>query len=476
MHVECHAPSSTGFGGLVAEPANFAVVQVPASRWLDGRRWTLSCRAPFLTLTASRGRSVIACESGAFVHRGEPLRLVDLLLERLRPRRSSGLPFEGGLVGFLGYELLDGSEVPRGTRCDAWLAFPRQARITPDAGDELEIRLDDLPEAATLLRELGCEPLAEQRQESAGHGAGQTGDPPSKPPGRLLASRDGRRRFVSAVEQCQRLIAAGDLYQANLSHQLEISMPSDARALAAASWRRDPAPHQTFVDCGEFQVVGASPELFLRRRGHRIAVRPIKGTRRRGPTTIEDSRLRRDLAEDPKEAAEHVMIVDLERNDLGRIARTGSVAVPELMAVETFGTVHHLVSTVMAECRPETSVSDILRATFPCGSVTGAPKIRARQVIRELERGPRGVYTGATGFIDCRGDLELAVAIRTALVEPNLVRYGVGAGIVTDSLAAGEWDETLLKSTALQAALDEVVSAAHSRPPPASQEHEEDRR
>lgn len=431
------------------------MLRVPSLRWLDARSWTLSCREPYLTLVTTRGRTVVACESSRFVFDGDPLELIDRLLERLRPRTSLGLPFEGGLVGYLGYELLDHCSTDRTDRPDAWLAFPRRMQITPEVGDTVDVTVEDLPDPTTLGCDLGCKPVDGPTPDAAGRSSGH-GEPAPASRSYLSPESDARERFVTAVEDCQRLIAAGELYQANLAHHLETRRRANARELAIATWKHHPTPHQIFLDCGEFQLVGASPELFLRRREQRIAVRPIKGTRRRGGTALEDDRLRDELSTDPKEAAEHVMIVDLERNDLGRIARTGSVRVPEFMAIETFGSVHHLVSTVTAECRPDASVGSVLRATFPCGSVTGAPKIRARHVIRHLESEPRGPYTGATGFIDCRGDLELAVAIRTAIVTPSSVRYGVGAGIVTDSISHQEWDETLLKSAALSTALNEV--------------------
>ncbi len=466
LRISRHAASSKPFGELVAEAANFVVARVPSLPSFEERSWTLSCQQPFLTLRTARGRTELTCGSGRFRHEGDPLELIDRLLERLRPSQSPGLPFEGGLVGYLGYELLDPPDTSRTELPDAWLAFPRRARITPDDGTDVEVFLDDLPPPAELARELGCSPLdgrALARSACAdelGHAA-SIGRPRADAP-----AEHTRQRFVAAVEECQRFIAAGDIYQANLSHQIETPSRCDARALAMAISARHPTPHQILIDCGDFQIVGASPELFLRSRAGRIAVRPIKGTRRRGASAAEDDGLRSELAADPKEMAEHVMIVDLERNDLGRVARTGTVQVPELMSIETFGTVHHLVSTVTADCRSGITVGAILRATFPCGSVTGAPKIRAREVIRDLESGPRGLYTGATGYIDCRGELELAVAIRTALVMPHRIRHGVGAGIVADSIAAREWDETLLKAEGFSMALSEAMRS--DDPPPGS--------
>lgn len=464
LRVVRQGTSSTPFGELVADAANFVVARVPALPSFAARPWTLSCQQPFVTLRIARGRTELSCGAGRFLHDGDPLEFIDRLLQLLRPSESPGLLFEGGLVGYLGYELLDPPGTSRTELPDAWLAFPRRARITPEDGADVEVFLDDLPTAAELARELGCSRLDDRAivRSPTVEEVRRVGPITRRPAD--ARSDCTRQRFVNAVEECQRLIAAGDIYQANLSHQIELTLRCDARALAMALSARHPTPHQIFIDCGDFQVVGASPELFLRSRAGRIAVRPIKGTRHRGANAAEDEELRSELAADPKEVAEHVMIVDLERSDLGRFARTGTVQVPELMSIETFGTVHHLVSTVSAECTPSVTVGGILRATFPCGSVTGAPKIRARQVIRELESEPRGLYTGATGFIDCRGEFELAVAIRTATVMPDRVRYGVGAGIVADSIAAKEWDETLLKAEAVSIALGDVMRSKDPHP------------
>jgi para-aminobenzoate synthetase component 1 len=217
-----------------------------------------------------------------------------------------------------------------------------------------------------------------------------------------------------------------------------------------------PVPYGAYVDCGDFTVLSNSPELFLRRRGGSITTRPIKGTRPRGETDADDARRREELRTDVKERAEHVMIVDLERNDLGRVAEIGSVRVEELEIVRSYPTLHHLESTVTARLSRETRFSDILRATFPGGSITGAPKIRAIQIISELECERRGVYTGAILHHLPNGDFTMSIAIRTATVTGTRVRYAAGGAVVWDSTARAEYRECLLKA---QAFLEAAKSA-----------------
>lgn len=420
--------------------------------------WTLSAQDPYLILSVSARGSVVEIDGKRYLHRGDPLALIDRILECIAPTPSRDLPFRGGLLGHLSYELLDPSDVPR-AGSDAWLAFPRRFRIDPDdESPALEVEVVDLPSRELLARELGCIPTCDfvvacgESGVLHGHPLPQLAD---------LRASVSPGRFIQAVRACKRYIRDGHIYQANLSYKLRRGFAADPRELFLATFDTHPTPHATFIDERSAQLVGASPELFLRRRGNRIQTRPIKGTRPRASARELDSQLSSQLASDSKEAAEHVMIVDLERNDLGRIARTGTVQVEGLAHVESFGTVHHLVSSVEAECRASLTVGALLRATFPSGSISGAPKIRAREVIRELEIEPRGPYTGATGWIAADGDVELAVAIRTAIVRHARIDYGVGAGIVADSDPEAEWNETLLKAKALAGALVRV----EARPP-----------
>lgn len=271
------------------------------------------------------------------------------------------------------------------------------------------------------------------------------GDPALLPRGTLLEAPD-RARHERAIGRALDLIAAGDIYQVNLAGRFRVatSLPPDRAYLAMRSLQ--PVPHGAFLHTGEIAVLLNSPERFLRLAGDRVETQPIKGTRPRGDAEAADRALARDLLCDEKERAEHVMIVDLERNDLGRVCAPGSVAVTSFLEVETYATLHHLVSTVRGRLRPDAGLEQLLRATFPGGSITGAPKIRAIEVVADLEAHPRGLYTGA--FVRCRGprDLDSAIAIRVAVARDGVYTYHAGGGIVADSDPAREYEECLLKA------------------------------
>jgi anthranilate/para-aminobenzoate synthase component I len=258
----------------------------------------------------------------------------------------------------------------------------------------------------------------------------------------------------AAVERVLDYLHAGDVYQVNVTQPWQTRLAGPAWALFGRLARRHPVPYAGYFDAGHATLVANSPERFLRLRGRRIDTRPIKGTRPRGEAPAVDLALAAELAIDAKERAEHVMILDLERNDLGRVAAIGSVVVREHARIETHPTVHHLVSTVAAELRSDVGLATLLRATFPGGSITGAPKLRAMQIIRELEPGLRGAYTGAFGLFGRTGDLELGLAIRTAVVRGRALEYQAGGGIVADSDPARELAEAWLKTAALRLVLE----------------------
>jgi para-aminobenzoate synthetase component 1 len=279
----------------------------------------------------------------------------------------------------------------------------------------------------------------------------------SEPP-RLgpLAPVHPEATFLDGVRRILDYLQAGDAYQVNLSRRLRaLATPGDATALAAALRAGAPAPHAAFLAGAEAQdvtIVGNSPERFLSLAVDGVVeTRPIKGTRPRGTDAASDGQIADELAGAPKDRAEHVMIVDLERNDLGRVCRPGSVEVAALAEVVSLPTVHHLVSTVRGRLRPEIGLAALLAAAFPGGSVTGAPKRRAMQIIDELEPAPRGVYTGATGWLGAAGDLDLAIAIRTAALRAGTLEVSVGGGIVADSTPEGELLETEVKARAFAA-------------------------
>jgi para-aminobenzoate synthetase component I len=272
--------------------------------------------------------------------------------------------------------------------------------------------------------------------------------------GALIADHPDSR-FLDGVARVLEYLRAGDAYQVNLSRPLSATCaPGGAVALAAALRARAPAPHAALICSadGEGALVGNSPERFLAVAADgSVETRPIKGTRSRGDTAEADRAAAAELAASAKDRAEHVMIVDLERNDLGRVCRTGSVEVASLARVVALPTVFHLVSTVRGSLRPQVGLAALLEATFPGGSITGAPKRRAMQIIDELEPAPRGPYTGATGWLGAAGDLDLAIAIRTAVVRGGRLSLSVGGGVVADSTPEGELAETEIKARAFAA-------------------------
>ena len=266
-----------------------------------------------------------------------------------------------------------------------------------------------------------------------------------------LRSTFTRRGYLDAVARVREYIVAGDIFQANLSQRFQTRLPVPPFQLYQQLRQRNPAPFSAYLDFGELQVLSASPERFLRLDQERreVETRPIKGTRPRGLGPMHDAALGRALAESEKDRAENVMIVDLLRNDLSRVCRPGTVRVPELFALEHHPTVHHLVSTVVGELEPAADAIDLLRATFPGGSITGAPKVRAMEIIAELEPTQRGVYCGSIGYLSASGAMDTSIVIRTYLVLRGQVYFQAGGGIVADSDPELEYRETLDKARGL---------------------------
>lgn len=269
-----------------------------------------------------------------------------------------------------------------------------------------------------------------------------------------------REEFMRRVERAQAYIAAGEIYQVNLSHRWHASWTGgDPFAFYAALRHYSPAPHAAYLALPGRTVLSSSPELFLKIDGRRVFTRPIKGTRPRHADPAADARSARELAASPKERAELIMITDLERNDLGQVCAYGSVEASEVLKLERFAQVFHLVSTVQGELRPEVDALCALRACFPGGSITGAPKKRAMEIIAELEPVPRGLFTGAIGYFGFDGGCQFNIAIRTVVIEGGEAHFHVGAGIVADSDPAAEWEETLHKAAGIRMAGQLAASA-----------------
>jgi para-aminobenzoate synthetase component 1 len=398
-----------------------------------GERGAVVAAAPIATLTVWPDRLEHARGDVVAIDRGDPLAAIDrFLTEHCGPLHADG-PRTPRVVGYLGYDLGRaierlGPRPPGPAVPDAWLAAYGALAWWP--GDaEAPIVVGDDPGARAAL----ADALA----------AGPRAPGPAPDLGPLVADRPGDEH-AAAVAAIARYLTAGDVYQVNLARRWTagVRRAGDPLALYAALAAVAPAAYGAMIEAAGVAVVSGSPECFLRRRGPRVETAPIKGTRPRRGEPRADRAAAADLAAHPKDAAEHLMIVDLERNDLGRIATTGSVAVDELAAVVTLPGLFHLVSTVSAIPRPEVTWGQLLAATFPGGSITGAPKIRAMQLIDELEPVARGPYCGAFGWFGTGGGLDLAIAIRIAAVTEGQLHVHVGGGIVADSEPAAELAET----------------------------------
>jgi anthranilate synthase component 1 len=265
-----------------------------------------------------------------------------------------------------------------------------------------------------------------------------------------------KENFMSAVNKTNEYISDGDVMQVVLSQRLTKKFEGNPIDMYGALRDMNPSPYMYFLDMDEFQIIGSSPEILVKLEDKKVTVRPIAGTRPRGQDELEDLTNEKDLLKDPKEIAEHLMLIDLGRNDIGRISKVGTVKLTEKMIIERYSHVMHIVSNVTGEIEDDTKPLDILRATFPAGTVSGAPKIRAMEIINELEPLKRGIYSGAIGYLSWTGDLDTALSIRTAVIKDNLIHVQAGAGIVYDSVPETEWEETMNKAMALLKASEKV--------------------
>ncbi|MGD9548755.1 MAG: anthranilate synthase component I [Candidatus Krumholzibacteriia bacterium] len=373
-------------------------------------------------------------------------------------------PF-GGAVGYLGYDIVrdfDGIPLPEGGGPDLpdfHFLFPRtmvvfdhvknqiEVLTIPEEGDPGAAHAAATAEIEQVLAALGS-PLDVPVRRTAAQVSGGSQDPVQG-----LEAEIPRADFEAMVTRAQEHILAGDAFQIVLSQRLGGRTEENPFQVYRALRILNPSPYLFFLDCGGFQLIGSSPEMLVRLEGDRLQVNPIAGTRPRGETVAEDARLAEELLADQKERAEHVMLVDLGRNDLGRVCRTGTVQVDDFMTVERYSHVMHLVSRVSGELEAGRDMFDALRAVFPAGTVSGAPKIRAMQIIGELEGRRRGPYAGAVGYFGQRGDMDMCITIRTLLMQGDRFSVQAGAGIVADSVPEREFTETLDKIRALTRAV-----------------------
>ena len=384
----------------------------------------------------------------------DPLDFIGAYLKRFRVAPLPGLPrFCGGLVGCFGYDTVRYVE-PR-------LAHARKTDPlgVPDIilllSEEIAV-VDNLSGKLTLV--VYAEPgvpgayhKARTRLKSLLEQLRRPVDIPAETPATAqpAVSSVGEAAFQAAVIQAKRHIFEGDIMQVVLSQRLSKPYAASPLALYRSLRSLNPSPYMFYFDFEDFHVVGASPEILVRLEGETVTVRPIAGTRKRGATPSEDQALAAELLADEKERAEHVQLLDLGRNDAGRVSRIGSVKVTETMTIERYSHVMHLVSNVEGRLQAGLDAIDVLRAAFPAGTVSGAPKVRAMEIIDALEREKRGIYAGAVGYIGFQGDMDLAIAIRTALIKDARLYVQAGAGIVADSDPASEWQETCNKAHAV---------------------------
>jgi anthranilate synthase component 1 len=391
----------------------------------------------------------------------DPLTYVDEYLARFKVAHKAGLPrFCGGLVGYFGYDTV------RYIEGKLAQTFKPDVLNTPDIllllSEELAV-VDNLSGKLYLI--VYADPLepdaylkAQQRLHDLAHILRKPVATPIHVPVESgePASEFGEEAFKGAVERARRYIFDGDIMQVVLSQRMSKPYHASPLALYRALRTLNPSPYMFYFDMGGFHVVGASPEILVRLEGDVVTVRPIAGTRPRGVTREEDEALAKELLADPKEIAEHLMLMDLGRNDVGRVAKTGSVKVTENMNIEHYSHVMHIVSNVDGSLRDGLSAMDVLRATFPAGTVSGAPKVRAMEIIDELEPSKRGIYAGAVGYMGFNGDMDLAIAIRTAVIKDQTLYVQAGAGIVADSVPQSEWIETQNKARAIVRAAEMV--------------------
>ncbi len=407
-------------------------------------RWTLMGSEPFQVWSAAENH--------------DPFAAIQQMLTAYPTLPAQQLPFAGGLVGYLGYECLRHVENvavrPRAASdpADAWFGLYASAVVVDGRTGEGWLVSTGWPEQDETRRRGRARQELQRLRDWVGSRLPDSQD--SRPlPGALRSSLE-RHDYLDAVQCILDHIRAGDIYQANLTQRfcMDVAEP-DPVALLGRLHGASPAPHAAYLDTGPWKILSSSPERFLRRTGNQVESRPIKGTAARGTTAADDAASRAALQESSKDQAENLMIVDLVRNDLSRVCRPGSVQVPALSQVETYATLHHLVSTVHGEIREDRTTEDLLRAVFPPGSMTGAPKVRAMEILHELEPVSRGPYAGALGYLSFCGDLDLSVVIRTVLLCQGEARFHVGGGVVADSRPEAEYEESLLKARALLEAL-----------------------
>lgn len=416
---------------------------------------------PAKIIITANGNQITITENGNIIEEynvDDPLTEIERIQKTYKVAEVEGMPrFNGGLVGYFGYETIRYIEPrlnkrdkddPLGSP-DILLMVSDEVVVFDNLGGKLYIIIHAEPNSADAfsnaqqrLDEL-VEMLANKQIDNSKSNGSRTVDEND------FISGFTQANYEAGVDRIKQYIVDGDAMQVVLSQRLSIPFESEPVDLYRALRCLNPSPYMYFLDLDDFQIVGSSPEILVRLEDDMVTVRPIAGTRPRGKTEEEDLALEKDLLQDPKELAEHLMLIDLGRNDTGRVAEMGSVTLTDKMIIERYSHVMHIVSNVTGKLKKGMSAIDVLRATFPAGTVSGAPKIRAMEIIDELEPVKRGVYSGAVGYLSWNGNMDTAIAIRTAVIKDKTLHIQAGAGIVADSVPKNEWDETMNKGRAI---------------------------
>lgn len=422
---------------------------------------------PARTLLRSHGFRTDVVTDGLVVetHEGNPLDFIEAYQQRFKVALRPGLPrFCGGLAGYFGYDAvryiepkLANTQLPGGIDTpDVLLLQCEELAVIDNLSGRLHLIVyadPGQPQAYANAQHRLAE-LAEKLQHSV------TVPPVHPTPEQPVEREFAKKDYLTAVLKAKEYIAAGDMMQVQVGQRLKKRFTASPLSLYRAVRALNPSPYMYFYDFGDFQIVGASPEILVRQErtheGEKVTIRPLAGTRPRGATPERDKALEEELKSDPKERAEHVMLIDLARNDIGRIAKTGSVKVTDAFVIERYSHVMHIVSNVEGLLKEGMSSLDVLRATFPAGTLTGAPKVRAMEIIDELEPVKRGIYGGACGYLSFAGDMDVAIAIRTGIVKDGMLYVQAAAGVVADSVPELEWKETEAKARAMLRAAELV--------------------
>jgi anthranilate synthase component 1 len=446
------------------EPGRYSFLLESVVRGEQLGRYSFLSQDPFLILKSSKGQTISIHDHSNKVHREDFFTVLRDQLQQYQLLQPEGLPrFASGAVGYFGYEMVGQIErlpVPKadiiGTE-DAIFGFYNQlvafdhlkneviliANVFVDIESdgyhlfqEAQNRLDYLQSKLNLAFEANLYFEADLASEEANF---------------------SQAAYLSAVAKARQYILAGDIFQTVISQRFAVSYSGDAFQVYRALRNINPSPYMFYLDFLDYQIIGSSPEPLIRAEDGELEIIPIAGTRQRGLSVAEDEKLAVELLSDPKELAEHVMLVDLARNDLGRIAEYGSVKVHDFQTIQKYSHVMHIISRVRARLRAGLSVVEAFKAVFPAGTVSGAPKIRAMEIIHELEPEKRGIYSGAIGYFNYGGNMDLCIAIRTIVAGKGRMYYQAGAGIVADSVPANEYQETLNKCQALRCAIEQAA-------------------